>query len=63
LCAKRADHGRIQDPTKILTEIAMRNKVRKIKIHVIGVGKEGEINLDFLKSLATQNGGTFVHRE
>ena len=49
--------------TKILTELGMRNKLRKIKIHVIGVGKAGELDLDFLKKLATQNKGSFVHRD
>ncbi len=55
--------GRIKDTAKILTELGMRNKLRKIKIHVIGVGKAGELDLDFLKKLATQNKGSFVHRD
>ncbi len=55
--------GRIQETAKILSELGMRNKLRKIKIHVIGVGKAGQLDMSFLKKLATENGGSFVHRD
>ncbi len=32
-------HGRVRETDKILTEVASLNAIRKIKIHVIGVGK------------------------
>jgi L-lysine 2,3-aminomutase len=53
------------DTDRLCEEIRKINKVRKIRIHTIAVGVEGKgqspVNLDFLKKLAEENGGKFVH--
>lgn len=56
-------HGRIRESDKMLEEIRARNRTRKIKIHVIGIGSDAEIDTEFLRKLAEENGGTFVHRK
>ena len=53
--------GRITDPNAILVEIAKMNRLRRIVIHTIGIGK-GE-NRPFMQGLAKQNRGTYVHRD
>ncbi len=53
--------GRITAPDGILEEVRKMNRLRRIVIHTIGVGKDE--NRPFMKALADQNGGTYVHRD
>jgi len=57
--------GEMTDTDRLCEEIRKINKTRKIRIHTIAVGVEGKgqspVNLDFLKKLAEENGGKFVH--
>ncbi len=55
------NNGRITEPGAILAKVKEMNRVRKIVIHTIGVGSA--INVNFMRSLAEDNGGTFVHRK
>ncbi len=47
--------GKYINPDEILGEIARMNKVRRIKINVIGLN----VNVPFLRNLAKQNGGIY----
>jgi HEAT repeat protein len=57
--------GDMANPDRICAEVRKLNKVRKIKINTVGVGKVGEgrdpIDPAFLRRLAKENGGKFVH--
>ncbi|MCI0340906.1 MAG: HEAT repeat domain-containing protein [Planctomycetales bacterium] len=53
--------GRITAPDGILEEVRKMNRLRRIVVHTIGVGKDE--NRPFMKALADQNGGTYVHRD
>ncbi len=55
------NNGRITEPGAILAKVKEINRVRKIVIHSIGVGPSIDVN--FMRSLAEDNGGTFVHRK
>ncbi len=55
------NNGRITEPNAIVSKIKEMNRTRKITIHTIAVGEA--IREDFMKALAEQNGGTFVHRK
>ncbi len=48
--------GRIVEPARILDEIFVRNRTRKIVIHTIALGEDS----DFLRRLAELNLGTYV---
>jgi HEAT repeat protein len=52
--------GKIQRPDRILREVRRWNALRRIRIHVVAVGRDG--NEDFLRDLAEQSGGQFVRR-
>ncbi|MEK7867435.1 MAG: HEAT repeat domain-containing protein [Planctomycetota bacterium] len=52
--------GQITDPTEILAKIREMNRLRKIIIHSIGVGRDQVES--FMKSLAEENGGKYVRR-
>ena len=47
--------GTVVDPTLILERIAKLNRVRKVQIHCISIGKRSR----FLERLAEQNGGVY----
>jgi HEAT repeat protein len=51
--------GRIQNTNDIVKEIGIINDLRRIAIHCVGLGRS--INAGFLRTLATQNDGSFVH--
>jgi hypothetical protein len=53
--------GKICDTDVILEEVRNMNKLRRIVIHTIGIGK-GD-NRAFMGALAKQNKGTYVHRD
>jgi hypothetical protein len=53
-------HGKIQDPDRILAEARRWNRLRRIKVHVVGVGRD--VNEGFLRELAEQSGGQYVAR-
>jgi hypothetical protein len=57
--------GEMTDTDRICEEVRKVNSVRKIKLHCVAVGTEGTgmspVNLKFLKRLAKENGGKFVH--
>ncbi|MHC4777059.1 MAG: HEAT repeat domain-containing protein [Planctomycetota bacterium] len=57
--------GDMTDTERLCEEVRKVNQVRKIKIHTVAVGTEGKgqspVKLDFLKQLAKENGGKFVH--
>jgi HEAT repeat protein len=55
------NNGRITDPDQILAKVREMNADRKIIIHTVAVGSTS--NPGFMKSLADQNGGEFVHRK
>lgn len=52
--------GKIAEPPLILAEIKKINATRHIIINTIGVGDAASIDESFLKSLASENGGTFI---
>jgi HEAT repeat protein len=47
--------GQVVDPTLILERMAKLNRVRKVQIHCISIGKAS----GFMRRLAEQNGGTY----
>ncbi|MEW6747093.1 MAG: HEAT repeat domain-containing protein [Planctomycetota bacterium] len=51
--------GRIQDPQEILEAVRRLNRVSAVTIHTIGVGYLHD--REFLKAMATQNGGQYVN--
>jgi hypothetical protein len=66
----RPNEGRIQDPPALLSELRKVNRLRKVAIHTICVGdpppgaKANDPDSPdpvFLKRLADENGGEFVH--
>jgi len=50
--------GPVTDPDEILAEVRKRNRLGKVRIHTVGIGKEH--NADFMRRLAEENGGTYV---
>ncbi len=52
--------GQITDTSEILAKIREMNRLRKIIIHTIGVGREQVEG--FMRALAEENGGKFVRR-
>jgi HEAT repeat protein len=52
--------GEIIDTGRILEEVRKINQLRRVKIHTIVFGDEGN-NLTFMRRLAKENGGTFLH--
>ncbi len=52
--------GRIIDTDRILLEVDRMNRLRKIRIHVIGVGALNDTS--FLRELAKRNGGKFIEK-
>ncbi len=52
--------GEIVDPSRILHEVKKINQLRRVKIHTIVFGDEGN-NLNFMRRLAAESGGTFLH--
>ena len=63
--------GKVTDTKLILGEVRRWNDGRKVRIHVVGVGGHGkskggaaadDIDAQFLKDLASQNGGQCVIR-
>ncbi len=52
--------GRITDPEDILREVAAQNKLRKIQIHTIGVGRDH--HREFMRVLAESSGGQYIAR-
>jgi hypothetical protein len=57
--------GEMTNTDRICEEIRKLNKTRRVRVHTVAVGEEGKgmspVNLDFLKRLAEENGGKFVH--
>ena len=53
-------YGKIVDPSAIRNEVRKINRLRRIKIHTIVFGDHSN-NLDFMKYLAKDSGGTFMH--
>ncbi len=53
-------YGEIIDTGRILQEVRKINQLRRVKIHTIVFGDAGN-NLTFMRNLAKQNGGTFLH--
>ncbi|MCE9638363.1 MAG: VWA domain-containing protein [Planctomycetes bacterium] len=51
--------GPIAKPDDVLNEIRRLNSRKSVKIHTVYLGSEGDAA--FMKALATQNGGQFVH--
>ncbi len=59
----RPNQGAVPDPARILEEVRKINEVRRVRLHVIGVGEADEgvdpPDPDWCGRLAHQNGGTF----
>lgn len=53
----RPTTGELIDPDDILREVKTANQLRKVVIHTIAIG---EFQKEFMKVLATENGGVFV---
>ena len=53
----RPSHGRYTVPEDILREVREVNALRRVVIHTIGIG---DIHVQLMERLASQNGGTFV---
>lgn len=53
----RPSYGDYVDTDDILREVRLANSVRKVVIHTIALG---EFQKDFMRELATENGGVFV---
>ncbi len=53
----RPTTGELIDPDDILREVRAANRLRKVVIHTIAIG---EFQKEFMKTLATENGGMFV---
>ena len=53
----RPTYGLYTDPDDILRAVREANALRKVAIHTIGIG---DFEVDFMQSLAAQNGGVFV---
>lgn len=53
--------GKLVDTNLILEDVRNMNKLRRIVIHTIGIGK-GD-NRAFMGTLASENKGTYVHRD
>jgi hypothetical protein len=51
--------GRLQKAKEILEEVGRINKLSRISIHCVGLGRA--LNAPFLQRLASENGGEFVH--
>jgi hypothetical protein len=56
----RSNRGRLIDPAQILAEVTRLNSEQKLKIHVIGVGKDHDKAL--MQAIAAATGGTYVAR-
>lgn len=52
--------GEIQDPEKILERVREWNRLARVVIHTVGVGKDHDAV--FLRRLAEENGGSYVGR-
>jgi hypothetical protein len=52
--------GEILDPERIRLEVRRWNRLRRIRVHVIGVGRD--VKESFLRGLAEDSGGQFVKR-
>ena len=52
--------GEITEAETILSWMRDVNRFAKVEIHVIAMGNTG-VDLDFLRRLATENGGEFIH--
>lgn len=49
--------GKVIEPERILENVRRLNKLRRVRIHCVGVG---QCNSDLLEKLASENGGRFV---
>jgi hypothetical protein len=70
----RPTSGKVTDPKLILGEVRRWNESRKVRIHVVGMGgkkkddetadktQRDDVDPEFLKALAAQNGGQCVLR-
>jgi hypothetical protein len=54
------NEGKIPDTQGILNAVAKWNSAKKVKIHTIGLGED--CDKDFMKKLASENGGQFVDK-
>jgi Mg-chelatase subunit ChlD len=52
--------GAVLDPERIREEVRALNRLRRIVIHTVGVGKDQ--NVDFMRRLAEDNNGTYAAR-
>lgn len=61
----RPTQGAFTDPVRIRREFRKRNRLRSIRLHAIAVGRRGQgmspVDTAFLRLLAFENGGSFVH--
>ena len=53
----RPSHGRFVDPVEILREVRAANELRRVVIHTMAIG---QFKKDFMRRLASENGGVFV---
>ena len=53
-------YGKIVEPAAIRAAVRKINKLRRVKMHTIVFG-DASNNLEFMKRLASDNGGTFMH--
>ncbi len=54
------NRGRVTNPQDIVREIRRLNRLKRVQIHTIGVGRGH--NAGFMKSLADLSGGTYIAR-
>jgi Mg-chelatase subunit ChlD len=52
--------GEITKPDELLSWFRERNRFARLRVHVIAMGNTG-IDIDYLRSLAQQNDGEFLH--
>lgn len=55
------NRGRVTEPGAICAKVREMNRERKVVIHCIAVGRTADP--EFMKRLAEENGGAFVHRK
>lgn len=53
--------GRTTDPEEILRQVQRWNELQNIQVHTVGLGKS--IDPEFMRRLAEQTGGRFVHKK
>ena len=54
-----ANRGRIVDLDEMRREVARLNRLRKVVIHTVALGHDADV--PFMRGLAEDTGGQFVH--